>query len=70
MGRAREISVDHSFWSHAGYSPRYFDRMAIGFGSYGASRAAIQRNLALMEEQGLIREVTGQDRFRVWKITV
>ena len=36
----------------------------------GASRAAIQRNLALMEEQGLIREVTGQDRFRVWKITV
>ena len=36
----------------------------------GASRAAIQRNLALMEELGLIREVTGQDRFRVWKIAV
>lgn len=33
----------------------------------GASRAAIQRNLIWMEEQGLIREVTGQGRFRMWK---
>ena len=33
----------------------------------GASRAAIQRNLALMEERGLIREVTGQGRFRMWR---
>lgn len=32
----------------------------------GASRAAVQRNLAWMEAQGLIREVTGQGRFRMW----
>ena len=34
----------------------------------GASRAAIQRNLAWMEESGLIREVTGQGRFRIWTV--
>ncbi|TRD15668.1 hypothetical protein [Palleronia caenipelagi] len=33
----------------------------------GASRAAVQRNLTWMEEHGLIREVTGQGRFRMWK---
>lgn len=32
-----------------------------------ASRAAVQRNLTWMEEQGLIREVTGQGRFRMRK---
>lgn len=31
-----------------------------------ASRAAIQRNVASMESQGLIREITGQGRFRMW----
>ena len=35
----------------------------------GASRAAVQRNLAWMEARGLIREVTGQGRFRMWKAT-
>jgi hypothetical protein len=35
----------------------------------GASRAAIQRNLAWMETQGLIREVTGQVRYRMWRVT-
>ena len=35
----------------------------------GASRAAVQRNLAWMEERGLIREVTGQGRFRMWRAT-
>ena len=34
----------------------------------GASRAAVQRNLAWMEKKGLIREVTGQGRFRMWRI--
>ncbi|PTQ64114.1 hypothetical protein [Celeribacter persicus] len=34
----------------------------------GASRAAVQRNLAWMEAWGLIREVTGQGRFRLWRI--
>lgn len=34
----------------------------------GASRAAVQRNLAWMEMRGLIREVTGQGRFRMWRI--
>ena len=34
----------------------------------GASRAAIQRNLSWMEERGLILEVTGQGRFRMWRL--
>jgi len=34
----------------------------------GASRAAIQRKLAWMEESGLSREVTGQGRFRIWTL--
>ena len=34
----------------------------------GASRAAVQRNLAWMETNGLIREITGQGRFRMWRI--
>lgn len=33
----------------------------------GASRAAVQRNLAWMEARGLIHEVTGQGRFRMWR---
>jgi hypothetical protein len=33
----------------------------------GSSRAAVQRNLAWMEARGLIREVTGQGRFRMWR---
>ena len=32
----------------------------------GASRAAVLRNLDLLEARGLVREVTGQGRFRVW----
>jgi DNA-binding IclR family transcriptional regulator len=32
----------------------------------GASRAAVQRNLALLQQRGLIREVTGQGRYRLW----
>jgi hypothetical protein len=35
----------------------------------GASRAAVQRNLAWMETRGLIREVTGQGRYRMWCAT-
>ncbi|MBL9046099.1 MAG: hypothetical protein JNK34_02130 [Tabrizicola sp.] len=31
-----------------------------------ASRAAVQRNLGLLVVRGLVREVTGQGRFRVW----
>ena len=34
----------------------------------GASRAATQRNFLWMEAQGLVREVTGQGRFRMWRI--
>lgn len=36
----------------------------------GASRAAVQRNLTRMEASGLIREVTGQGRFRMWRIDI
>lgn len=32
----------------------------------GASRAAVQRNLAVMQDRGLIREMSGQGRFRLW----
>lgn len=32
----------------------------------GASRAALQRNLNDMAQMGLIREITGQGRYRVW----
>lgn len=34
----------------------------------GTSRAAVQRNLSLLVSRGLIREVTGQGRFRVWAV--
>jgi hypothetical protein len=34
----------------------------------GASRAAVQRNLGWMEARGLIREVTGQGRYRMWRV--
>jgi Fe2+ or Zn2+ uptake regulation protein len=33
----------------------------------GTSRAAVQRNLTWMEERGLVREVTGQGKFRMWR---
>lgn len=36
----------------------------------GASRAAVQRNLIWMEERGLVREVTGQGRFRMWRAKI
>jgi len=36
----------------------------------GASRAAVLRNLDLLEARGLAREVTGQGRFRVWAAKV
>lgn len=32
----------------------------------GASRAAVQRNLTQMQARGLIRETTGQSRYRTW----
>jgi hypothetical protein len=32
----------------------------------GASRASVQRNLGLLQARGLVREVTGQGRFRIW----
>ncbi|WP_333815580.1 hypothetical protein [Tabrizicola sp.] len=35
-----------------------------------ASRAAVLRNLDLLQQRGLIREVTGQGRFRVWAAKV
>ena len=35
-----------------------------------ASRAAVQRNMLRFQELGLIREVTGQSRFRFWRAAV
>ena len=34
-----------------------------------SSRAAVQRNLAWMEARGLVRELTGQGRYRMWRAT-
>ncbi|WP_230383161.1 helix-turn-helix domain-containing protein [Paracoccus shanxieyensis] len=34
----------------------------------GAHRATVQRNIDWMEVRGLIREVTGQGRYRMWRI--
>jgi Fe2+ or Zn2+ uptake regulation protein len=36
----------------------------------GASLAAVQRNLDVLAESVLIREVTGQGRYRVWAAQV
>ncbi|WP_320242342.1 helix-turn-helix domain-containing protein [Cognatiyoonia sp. IB215182] len=36
----------------------------------GASRAAIQRNLNRMTQAGIIREITGQGRYRFWTASV
>ncbi|MBD1203602.1 MAG: hypothetical protein H9533_05620 [Rhodobacteraceae bacterium] len=35
-----------------------------------ASRAAVQRNLDLLVARGLIREITGQGRYRIWTAAV
>jgi hypothetical protein len=35
----------------------------------GASRAAVQRNLSWMNAKGLIQEITGQGRYRMWRAT-
>src|SRR6056297_3459925 len=34
----------------------------------GASRTAVQRNLAWREAHGLVRELTGQGRYRMWRV--
>ncbi len=36
----------------------------------GASRAAVQRTFAWMEAKGLVREITGQGRYRIWRVSV
>ena len=36
----------------------------------GVSRAAVQRNMTRFEDLGLVQEVTGQGRFRFWRLTV
>jgi len=33
----------------------------------GASRATVQRNLAWFEAEGVVQELTGQGRFRMWR---
>lgn len=35
----------------------------------GTSRAAVQRNLTWMEARRLVRELTGQGRYRMWRAT-
>lgn len=35
----------------------------------GASRAAVQRNLVWMQDNGPIQDLSGQGQFRMWRIT-
>jgi len=35
----------------------------------GASRGAVQRTFAWMEAKGLVREITGQGRYRIWRVS-
>jgi len=37
-------------------------------GMSGASKAAVQRNLSKFAHLGLIREITGQGRYRFWMV--
>lgn len=39
---------------------------SLAEGETGTSRATVQRNLDLFAARGLIREITGQGRYRVW----
>ena len=36
----------------------------------GTSRTAVQRNLTWLENKGLVKEVTGQGRFRMWRAAI
>jgi len=36
----------------------------------GSSRATVQRNLSWFEAQGLVQELTGQGRFRMWRVAM
>lgn len=36
----------------------------------GASRPSVHRSLSWMEGQGLVREVTGQGRFKMWRVNI
>jgi Fe2+ or Zn2+ uptake regulation protein len=39
-------------------------------GQTTAAVAAVRRNLVWMEDEGSIREVTGQGRFRMWRVSM
>ena len=43
---------------------------ALAIGQSGCSRAAVQRGLDVMQTRHLIREVTGQGRYRIWTATL
>ena len=71
QARAREATADLS-----GQTPSRLIEALIGWpllsapmaeALTGKSRAAVQRNLTQFEARGLIREVTGQGRFRMWR---
>jgi DNA-binding IclR family transcriptional regulator len=39
---------------------------ALAEGRTGAGRSTVQRNMDALAARGLIREITGQGRYRVW----
>lgn len=62
-GRTPALLVDCLMrWSHVSVS--------LAAAETGASRASCQRNLDLLTARGLIREVTGQGRYRFWCVRV
>lgn len=58
-GRSPPLLIE-AFFAH----PALSAEMAAA--ATGISRVGARRNLALFQKRGLIRETTGQDRYRVW----
>lgn len=58
-GRSPPLLIE-AFFAH----PALSAEMAAA--AAGVSKVGARRNLALLQKRGLIRETTGQDRYRVW----
>jgi len=59
VDRSAVNAVHDPAWEHA----------VAGEAVTGASQAAVQRNLAWMEARGLIRNMTGQGRHRIRRVS-
>ncbi|MEL5875659.1 MarR family transcriptional regulator [Cereibacter sphaeroides] len=74
----RERALDHVASLSGRTAPRLIQALCrwpllsvqVAEAETGVSRAAVQRNLERLADLGLIREVTGQERFRLWTAAV